>query len=486
MARAVARRPAGGRFYPRPPAGRPVSGSRVVPDSSETFLAVEDWLGARGDDAALRAEHLVAQNRGLLADLGVRAEVGRQRGETGLRVRTSTRVGAIPLLSPVTARPDFGLVVAPRFSWSSVGDLLSATGFRVVPDLLPLPDLPHSERRIPPWVMSSVVLLRMQRLLEAQRRRFTMTAADRPAPRGSVDWTAYATQRLPVARPLAVPCRYPDLRDDEELRAAIHYVVRRHRDSLAGQTGAGVVVRDLLALCDALLARLAGAPALPPAARTRSAWQRQPLASRVFREGLQALDWTIDERGLAGLSDLSGLSWRMDMEVFFEAWVEALAEHAARRAGALLRAGRTAATRVPVDWRPPHAGSQRALVPDVVLERADAVVVLDAKYKRHAEQIERLGWWEVDAELREQHRADVLQALAYSTLFDAPRVVAALVYPCQPETWERLAHRGRTLVRARVRGGARAVELALLSVPLAGPAERPARDVEVLLQQAAG
>jgi hypothetical protein len=43
---------------------------------------------------------------------------------------------------------------------------------------------------------------------------------------------------------------------------------------------------------------------------------------------------------LAGLSDLAGLAWRMDMEVFFEAWVEAVAEDAARRVGSGLRAGR--------------------------------------------------------------------------------------------------------------------------------------------------
>jgi len=79
----------------------------------------------------------------------VSAEVGRQRGEPGLRVHTGTRVGAIPLRSPVTGRSDFGLVVAPRFEWSGVGDLLATTGFRVLPELLPIDELPQSERHVP-------------------------------------------------------------------------------------------------------------------------------------------------------------------------------------------------------------------------------------------------------------------------------------------------------------------------------------------------
>ena len=107
-------------------------------------------------------------------------------GEPGIILQTSTRIGAIPLLSPVSGRPDFGLVVEPRFTWSSAGDMLAGTGFRIVPELLPLPNLPQSERRVPPWVMSSVVLARLKRLLDAMQRRFTVFEADLLAPRGAV------------------------------------------------------------------------------------------------------------------------------------------------------------------------------------------------------------------------------------------------------------------------------------------------------------
>jgi hypothetical protein len=57
-------------------------------------------------------------------------------------------------------------------------------------------------------------------------------------------------------------------------------------------------------------------------------------------------------------------------------------------------------------------------------------VVLDAKYKQHATDIERLGWHDADRTLKERHRNDLMQALAYSTLFDAPKIVTLLVYPC--------------------------------------------------------
>jgi hypothetical protein len=474
--------------YDRPPAARVVSGTRAVPDSTERFISALDWLGGDGADrkasAEQRAESLVAANAGILRDLGVVATPARRGGEPGMLVSTSTRVGAIPLLSPVTNRVDFGLVVEPRFAWSSAGDMFAGTGFRVVPDLLPLPDLPQSERRVPPWVLSSVVLMRLTSLLDSLQRQFTVATADLRAPRGQVDWAAYAT-RFASGRALDVPCSFPDLSVNEELRAAIHWVVRRHRDALLGQAGAGLVVHRLIALCDQLIARLSNTAPRMPAPAQRQAWARRPLVPRVFREGLLAIDWTVDERGLAGLADLSGLAWRLDMETFFEAWVEAIVESAALRTGARMRAGRKRETRVPLEWKPPSAGSQRSLIPDVVLERSDVVVVLDAKYKRHAEQIERLGWANADETLREQHRNDVLQALAYSTLFDAPRVVACLVYPASPEAWQRLRERDRVCMRAKVREGARHVELALLAVPLSGEREAAGAAIEKIMRTAA-
>lgn len=450
------------------------------------FIDALEWLGGEGSNplaiAERRAEGLLATNHGLLRDFGVCASTARRAGKPGLVLQTSTRIGAIPLLSPISARTDFGLVIEPRFSWSSAGEMLAGTGFRVLPEFLPLPDLPQSERRVPPWVLSSIVLTRLKRLLDALQRRFVNAQIDRRAPHGAVDWNTYATQRFAIGRALDIPCRYPDLSFDDELRSIIHWTVRRHREALFGQIGAGIVVRRLIELCDTLLTRLAGTRPRVPENRLRVAWNGRPLSTRVFREGLQAIDWTLEERGLAGLSDLSGLSWHLDMEVFFEAWVEAIAEHAAQRLGARLRVGRKNQTRVPLDWQPPATGSQRSLLPDIVMEGENTVLVLDAKYKRHAEEIARFGWHDLDRESREQHRNDVLQALAYSTLFDFQRIVACLVYPASQHKWGQLADQGRVVSRAVVRSSPRRVELALMAVPLSGKVSEPAAKLEGLFR----
>jgi hypothetical protein len=84
----------------------------------------------------------------------------------------------------------------------------------------------------------------------------------------------------------------------------------------------------------------------------------------------------------------------------------------------------------------------------------------------------------MDERVREEHRNDVLQALAYSTLFDTPRVVSCLAYPAPPEVWARLNERGRTVSRTRVPAGGREVELVLMSVPLSGDGVGAGRELE--------
>ncbi|MFO0649347.1 MAG: hypothetical protein U0326_24100 [Polyangiales bacterium] len=461
-------------------------GCQRAPDSSEVCVDALAWLGGQGRDPAVAAEAravgLLDVNRGILRDFGVDASVRRRGGASVIELHTSSRVGAFPLVSPLTGRPDFGLVIEPRFEWPSLGAVLATTGFRVIPQLLPLHELPQSERHVPRWVMSSVVLARVQALLDRLARRFTVTEADLSAPRGAVRWERYANERIAAGRATEVPCTFPDLRDDEDLRAAIHVTLRAQREALLSQRAAGAVVLQLLARCDELLARVRGTPPRPPRSATFAAWKRQPMKSAAYREGLQAIEWTTDERGLAGLSDLEGLAWMLDMEVFFEAWVETLAERVARATGSRLRVGRRGETRASLAWHPAHAGSLRSLVPDVVIERDDTVVVLDAKYKRHAEQLDREGWARVAEVVRERHRADVHQALAYSTLFDASRVVTCLVYPMSDDAFRSLVERGQVVTRARVPAGHRRVELAIVAAPMSASPEDTTRAVEELVR----
>ncbi|NLI70290.1 MAG: hypothetical protein GX364_05465 [Firmicutes bacterium] len=435
----------------------------------------------QGQSARL-AKQFLRQNRGIMRDFAVEGDVNYDGSSVSIQMKTGGLVGALPLLSPTSGSPDYGLVIKPRFGWRGIGPMLGNMGWKILPEPLPLPLLPHSDRKIPPWVLSSTILLRLQKLLDRLERRFEYSEADLNAPRGQVKWAEYAAVKLPQAAFHKVPCRFPDLRDDRNLKSAIHFTLRKQLSSLQSQRVAGVVVLQLLSLCYELLEKVRDVPAFPPSNKTINQWLRGSFDTTVFRDGIQAMQWTIDERGLAGLGDLQGLPWILPMDKFFEAWVETVVRQLAGYRGGIIKTGRQRETIAPLGWNPPYLGSQRYLLPDIIMEREQETIIFDAKYKNHWEELSREGWFNLEKELQERHRNDLLQVLAYSTISASKRVVCCLAYPCQERTWHSLLQRQRPYHKATVRAGTRRVDLVLTAVPMGLSPE----EINPVLEQAIG
>lgn len=440
-------------------------------DSS--FLRIPAQMLVQGEiprypeqQAGRLAQQFLQQNRGVLANFGITPHVAYDGEIVELVLETSTQVGAIPLLSPTTGRPDYGLIVNPRFDWLGIGSMLAEMGWRIIPSPLRLPLLPGSERKIPPWVLSTIVLFRLRALLNSLDRRFELTTSNLPAPRGAVNWQTYVRNRIPRAQFLQVPCQFPDLRDDEKLKAAIHFTLRKQLASLNTQRQAGVLVLGLIDLCLTLLEKVRSVPAKQPSTQTFLAWSTKFLQTEAFRDGLQAIEWTVEDRGLAGLADLQGLPWMLSMEQFFEAWVETAVIRLARHIGGTVYVGRKRETLIPLQWEPSYTGSQRYLVPDVVLERENETVIFDAKYKRHWEELAVTNWHQLDEMIRQQHRHDLLQVLAYAATKPTRKITCFLAYPCQEKTWQSLKERNRLFHRASIPAGVRELNLILTAVPM--------------------
>lgn len=95
-------------------------------------------------------------------------------------------------------------------------------------------------------------------------------------------------------------------------------------------------------------------------------------------------------------------------------------------------------------------------------------MVVDAKYKRHWEELQEHGWQGQDEDLREQHRTDLLQILAYANLVPTKQVVCCLVYPCSAPTWESLARRGRLFHCSELPNRGRRICVCLTAIPNVG------------------
>jgi hypothetical protein len=196
------------------------------------------------------------------------------------------------------------------------------------------------------------------------------------------------------------------------------------------------------------------------------AWFKAPFATKIFSAGLDAITWSSEETGLGGTTDWRGLPWVMSMEQFYEAWVETVFSRYVRRFGGLLRIGRRRETITPIAWERPFLGSQKFLMPDLVIEQGDRTVFVDAKYKDHWEVLQQQRWFDLEEDIRARHRDDLLQVLAYSTLSESKVIVACLVYPCTVDTWATLRKQAMVSHRAAVYAGKRKIDLLMVAVPM--------------------
>lgn len=451
---------------------------RVEPTRTEAILLSDTSLtrieaslisrSSQGDPSreARLAHHFIQQNAQTLVRFGIEARVDFDGHRVFVVFHSGSKIGAFPLISPISGRAEVTLIVRPRFGWSGLGRSLGTSGFKIIPQILSLPLLPKTEREIPDWVLSSTILPRLKAMLSQLSRRFEIVEDIRTAPRGRVDWGRYATEKLPSMKFLDVPCCYPDLRSNRELFAAIHYVLRKQLASLESQRHSGMVVVELIHICTTLLRLVDGVSPMRPTRKQLESWFRAPFASQLFFDGLNAITWSTEETGLGGMTDWRGLPWMMSMEEFYEAWVETVFQRFTRRYGGVLRVGRRRETITPIAWERPFLGSQKHLMPDLVIDQEGRKIFIDAKYKDHWEALQHHRWMDLEDEFRERHRNDLLQVLAYSTLSASEATTACLAYPCTTDTWVSLKERGILSHRASIYAGKRTVDLVMVALPM--------------------
>lgn len=414
-------------------------------DHGQPVIVDAQLCGFRGERWV---EPFLEANRPQLDRLDVTASI-QVRGVLQVSLQPGTRIGAVPLISPTTRRVAAGLLVSPRFRWSALGAVLGKTGFATEPSVGGPQLVPGSARDVPAWLLASPVVKRLEEMLRHRARGFTELAEERGSPRGRIDWTRWARTNVPRGRLSSFPCTFPDPSDDPELLAAVRWTLSQLDDQLAVFTES--TPARLLRYRVGVLQTAVG-----PGVKRRPLAGRRTNTSAWVADALEAMSWVADERGLGGAQALDGMSWDLRVDELWEAWVDTFIADLAPRAGlSVLRRG---TTRQRLNWRS-AISSMRSLVPDSGLRSSAHTVWVDAKYKPHLQELAARGWSGLSETMRDEHRADLHQALAYAALNDTEHVDSLLVYPALS------SERVLPPAVATVPAGRRRVRLVLVSLP---------------------
>jgi hypothetical protein len=332
-----------------------------------------------------------------------------------------------------------------------------------------LPLVPGSGREIPPWVLAGPVIGRRAELLRTAERRYRDNVENLKRTQGRILWAEYTSEQMPTGKWDTLPCRYSDLATDPKLRRSVCWglerAARRSRERRRPRhPGHGV----------RLLASIPEPPLFPPRRELDSSLGRSDyLLDVAIARGLQALGWLVDGRGLGGGRELDGIAWTLKLDRLWELNVAAHVSGLARNAGGQALPCHKGQTVFPLQWTDPGLRSLGHLTPDLVLRRHDGLRVFDAKYKPHFAELDEAGWQRMAEEVRDSHRADLHQVLAYAALFDAPRITTTLVYPLRPTTFAALRSRGRDVTRAQLFHGGRQLTLELQGLPFGSSPASP-------------
>jgi hypothetical protein len=388
-----------------------------------------------------------------------------------VRIKPGGHTGAVPLRSAQTQAVVGGMVVVPRFQWAGVGRVLQETGWAAAPEFLDMPLVPGSGREIPPWVLAGPVIGRLAELLRSTKRGYRDAMEDLKTPRGRILWAEYTSKKMPAGKWDALPCRFPDLATDPKLRRWVRWGLERVLSDLRSAGGRDPLAMQLARAVTQLLWSITESPLVPARRELEvAAGRRDVLVSAAVGRGLQALGWLVDERGLGGGRELDGLAWTLPLDRLWELYVASHVARLSRLSGGQLFLGHRGQTIFPLNWTDPSLRTLGHLAPDIVWRRHDELLVFDAKYKAHFAELDEAGWLRMADEIRDSHRADLHQVLAYAALFDAPRVTTALVYPLRSSTYAALRARGRDVARAELLHGGRNLTLELRGLPFGAAA----------------
>lgn len=408
----------------------------------------------------------LSRNRRALHALNLEPRIVSGRDGIRLELQPGLRAGAVPLQSAVTGQVAGGIVISPRFGWPGVGQVLSATGWGSGPEFLSLPLVPGSGREVPPWVLAGPVISRLKDLLSHLRPGYIEHDEVRNHPRGQIQWHTYLNRQMPTGQWHKLPCRFSELDTDSRLRQVIRWTLERLHTDLGTVGGSDPIALSLIGQITLLLEQVIDVPARRPLrTELEQSISSGPMTSIALRDGLQAIGWIVDERGLGGGRTSDGLAWSLPLEQLWERYVESLVRNDAARTGGKIRIGRLGETVVPLAWNDPSHKALGHLVPDFVVQRPNSIEIVDAKYKSHFAELDANRWFALAEETQASMRADLHQVLAYAaTAGAADQIRATLIYPVRRGLYEDLLQYNRDENKAIISVGQRQITLSMRAV----------------------
>ena len=370
----------------------------------------KDWKGIdTRKDPERHVIEFIKINQKALDFLEIKAELSRNdKGACAVLFNSSKYAGCIPLLSPGTGMP-YGEIIVEGLYGENLSELISLIKEDLKIEYEDTFQINAINTVMPPLYLECQKYI--DKYTEALRyhwRKFKNVELKQPFPTSTTRWDKYAVREIDPWCVSKYPNKTNILTCDHAEWNALTFILH-------------LSINEIMKPSTPLRSRAPYLSKLSILSKQYDANSLKPISNISIRMSDPIVIKETKEIGLRILKNNvnSRRAWRIDYAVFFERYVQFILKQVANSKGAILENNKKYSIR----------GEKTAWVlsylePDAVMYKDEVQYIIDAKYKSHMYNVNR-----VSDELKESFREDLHQVLAYSSFSGNEQKTVMLIYP---------------------------------------------------------
>ncbi|WP_339704563.1 hypothetical protein [Algoriphagus aquimarinus] len=348
--------------------------------------------------------------------LGVEPYIIGSDQSTSLTFRSSGFIGSIPLRASDTGKQIGDFVVMPRFTgrdrFEDYIEILSLLGTEISPEVIDSLPLASGKNFRPPLYLEAVKFIAtLEKLTMIPWRKFDNIEKVSNQPTGQINWKKYFNNEFKVENRLKFPVKSNVLSEFHSEYSEIRYVFDICKSELLSANTPQRIKNTLRAKLSFFEERF---------------YHHKPKATNkiLIRFSDTPTVKTCKEQAnrILNFNLVDSTAWRVDFSDVFEKFIQYIFKEAAKETGGRLFSNFKFHSRTSkhYSWELKH------IEPDAIFQKENVLVFIDAKYKSNL-----YNKYDQSAFLKEDHRHDLHQIMAYFSFSKSQNKIGVLCYPSE-------------------------------------------------------
>ncbi|MCX7929002.1 MAG: hypothetical protein N2558_04985 [Patescibacteria group bacterium] len=371
-------------------------------------------------------QKFINYNSELFKFLGVQPSIIGSDQNVALIFRSSSFIGAIPLRAPDTGKQIGDFVVMPRFTgrdrFEDYIEILNLLGTEISPEVIDSLPLASGKNYRPPMYLEAVKFIAaLEKLTMRPWRKFDNIEKVSNQPTGQIHWTKYINNEYKVENRLKFPARVNVLSEFHSEYSEIRYVFDLCKSEILSANTPLRIKNTLRNKLSFLEERL---------------YHHKPKTTNKitirFSDSPTVKTCKEQANRILNFNFVDSTAWRVDFSDVFEKFIQHIFKEIAKETGGRLYSNFKFHSRTSKHY----SWEQKHIEPDAILQKENVLVFIDAKYKSNL-----YNKFDQSELLKEDHRHDLHQIMAYSSFSKTDSKFGFLCYPSDQIELESIEYR---------------------------------------------